>query len=84
MIDGLGYLYSLVQIYRIKEDLYLNLEEQDIPTAHEAFEATIVNLYSHIWEYQARMIHYMKNRSLERLARNCGGIDDWEVWLNQV
>ena len=61
MLSGLEHVTHLVRLYKLREGLYL---AAPLRSGQVDFEHTIVDLYSHILEYQARLLWHLSKRSL--------------------
>ena len=81
MVDGLNSISDLLRWYRIKETLYLQAVDRP---AHPDFVQAVVELYSKIFEYQARLLCFLSQRSPERGFRGTLKLDDWEGMLKKV
>ena len=81
MVDGLNSISDLLRWYRIKETLYLQAVDRP---AHPDFVQAVVELYSKIFEYQARLLCFLSQRSPERGFRGTLKLDDWEGMLQKV
>ncbi|KAK3174277.1 hypothetical protein OEA41_001521 [Lepraria neglecta] len=66
---------------KIKETLYLQAVDRP---AHPDFVQAVVELYSKIFEYQARLLCFLSQRSPERGFRGTLKLDDWEGMLKKV
>jgi len=78
MLKGLETISDLIQIYKIREDVYLKSN----PNAD--LEKAITQLYSHILEYQARMICHLSRKAIKRAWNNTINAGQWDEWLNEV
>ena len=63
MIEGLEKITKLMQLFRIREEIYL----QDVTRPlHPDFEAAVVQLYSAVFEYEARVIIHLADPPAKR------------------
>jgi len=81
MTEGLNSISDLLRLYRIKEDFYLRTTDKP---AHPDFVQAVVELYSNIFEYQARMICHLSQSSLKRGIRGTLELDDRGGMLKKV
>ena len=79
---GLDHVSHLVHLYKIKEDLYVG--ENSTISSRTNFENAVVDLYSHILEYQARLLRHLSRGSVKCLVINTTKHDDWNRWLNAI
>ena len=84
MMEGLREVSHLLQIHKIKAELYLNNPASNKEIINPDFEKAILELYVHILEYQAYLHHYLSQGSFQRGVRNAFKNDDWKVWLDSV
>ena len=63
MIEGLSSISDLLRLYKLKERLYLQVADKP---AHSDFVQAVVELYSNIFEYQARLICHLSQSPLKR------------------
>lgn len=78
MMKGLENTTSLIQIYKLREDLYLR------PAENVDFRAAVVQLYSQILEFQARTICHLSQKSIVRAFKNIIKSDPWDDLLDGV
>ena len=84
MIEGLNSVSDLLRLYRIKEILYLrDADDADKPVRLNFVQA-VVELYSNIFEYQARMICHLSQSSFKRGIRGTLELDDWGGILKKI
>ncbi|KAL9133666.1 MAG: hypothetical protein Q9175_005155 [Cornicularia normoerica] len=81
MVDGLNSISNILHLYRIREDLYLRVVDRP---ARPDFVQAVVELYSKIFEYQARLLCFLSRRSLGRGFRGTLKLDDWKCMLEKV
>ncbi len=81
MIEGLNSISDLLRLYRIKEMFYLRVAEKP---ADPDFVQAVVELYSNIFEYQARLICHLSQNSFKRGIRGTFELDDWGGMLKKV
>ena len=81
MIDGLSSISDLLRLYKLKESLYLRVPDKP---AHPDFIQAIVELYSNIFEYQARIICHLSQSSLKRGIRGTLELDDWGDMMKKI
>ena len=81
IIEGLNSISDLLRLYRIKEEFYLR--DTDKPTHPDLVQA-VEELYSNIFEYQARLICHLSRKSSNRALRSIFKLDDWEGILKRV
>ena len=81
MIEGLNSISDLLRLYRIKEIFYLRAADK---AAYPDFVQAVEELYSNIFEYQARLICHLSQKSPKRGLRGILKLDDWEGMLKRV
>ena len=81
MIEGLNSISDLLRLFRIKEIFYLRAADK--PACPEFVQA-VEELYSNIFEYQARLICHLSQKSPKRSLRGILKLDDWEGMLKRV
>ena len=84
MIEGLNSVTNLLRLYRIKEMFYLRDADISDKPAHLNFVRAVVELYSNIFEYQARMTCHLSQSSLKRVLRGTLELDDWGGMLKKI
>ena len=84
MIEGLNSVSDLLRLYKIKETLYLRDADNADKPVHLNFVEAVVELYSNIFEYQARMTCYLSQSSLKRGIRGTLELDDWRGMLKRI
>ena len=75
MLTGFKSISNLQQYWRICEETYLR---PPYSKACEGLAAPLVQLYSYILEYQARVICHLSRRQLERAWQKIAGSNDWD------
>ena len=84
MIEGLNSVSDLLRLYKIKETLYLrDVDNADKPV-HLTFVEAVIELYSNIFEYQARMTCYLSQSPFKRGIRGTLELDDWAGMLKKI
>ena len=81
MADGLISISNILRLYRIREDLYLRVDNR---SARPEFLQAVVELYSNIFEYQARLVCFLSQRPFQRAFRGTFEVDDWGGMLKKV
>ena len=81
MIEGLSSISDLLRLYKLKERLYLQIADKP---AHPDFVQAVVELYSNIFEYQARLICHLSQSPLRRGIRGTLELDDWRGMMKRV
>ena len=81
MCDGLVYIIDLLHWYKIREKLYLQRKDE-VPSPD--FVRAVVDLYSRIFEFQARMLCFLHRGSAMRGVRGTLKLDDWEGMTTQA
>ena len=81
MIEGLSSISDLLRLYKLKERLYLRVADKP---AHPDFVQAVVELYSNIFEYQARLICHLSQSPLKRGIRGTLELDDWRGMMKRV
>ena len=84
MIEGLNSVSDLLRLYRIKEMFYLRDADNADKPAHLNFIQAVVQLYSNIFEYQARMTCHLSQSSFKRGLRGTLELDDWGGMLKKI
>ena len=74
MLTGFKSISNLQQYWRICEETYLR---PPYSKACEGLAAPLVQLYSYILEYQARVICHLSRRQLKRAWQKIAGSNDW-------
>ncbi|MCJ1428331.1 hypothetical protein MMC29_006240, partial [Sticta canariensis] len=81
MLEGLISVCDILRLYRIKETLYLqDSNELTCPDFLKAIE----ELYTDIFEYQARLICFLSWNSAKRGFRGTLKLDDWVGMLEKI
>ncbi|MCJ1260613.1 hypothetical protein MMC22_000475 [Lobaria immixta] len=81
MLTGLNFVTDILRLYKIREEIYRHsVEKPD----HSDFGNAIVELYTDILEYQARLIHHLSLSSFKRGIQNTFECHDWSGMLNKV
>ena len=81
MCDGLIHMIDLLHWYKIREKLYLQGKDE-VPNPD--FVRAVVELYSRIFEFQARMLCFLHLDSTMRGVRGTFQLDDWEGMIMQT
>ncbi|MCJ1423388.1 hypothetical protein MMC29_001271 [Sticta canariensis] len=81
MLEGLTSVSDILRLYRIKETLYL---QDSNKSACLDFLKAIEELYTDIFEYQARLICYLSWNSAKRGFRGMLKLDDWKEMLEKI
>ena len=81
MIDGLNSICDLLELYHIKEAIYL--QHRDSPVHQDCVKA-VEKLYTDIFEYQAQLICFLSKSSIKRVIRGTFQLDDWKKLLEKV
>ena len=81
MIDGLNSICDLLELYHLKESLYL--QHRDSPVHQDCVKA-VEKLYTDIFEYQAQLICFLSKSSIKRVIRGTFQLDDWKKLLEKV
>ena len=81
MIEGLSSISDLLRLCRIRETLYLRVEDKP---AHPDFVQTVIELYSNIFDYQAQMICHLSQSPFKRGIRGTLELDDWGGMMKKI
>ena len=81
MIDGLNSICDLLELYHLKESIYL--QHRDSPVHQDCVKA-VEKLYTDIFEYQAQLICFLSKSSIKRVIRGTFQLDDWKKLLEKV
>ena len=81
MISGIEHITHLIRLYSLREELYLSPVQG---AGGDEFRSAVVDLYSHILEYQARLLWHLSKRSFKRAIRNMAQLDRWKEWLEAI
>ena len=81
MLDGLDSICDLLELYRLKESVYL--QHRDSPVHQDCVKA-VEKLYTDIFEYQAQLICFLSKSSIKRAIRGTFQLDDWKKMLEKV
>ena len=81
MLTGLNSVTDILRLYKIREEIYRHSVEKP---GHSDFENAIVELYTDILEYQAKLIHHLSLSSFKRGIQNTFECHDWSGMLNKV
>ena len=84
MIDGLDFICDLLELYNLKESIYLRHKDSPAHQAHQGCVEAVEKLYTHIFEYQAQLIRYLSKSSIKRAARSTFQLDKWKELLDKV
>ena len=66
MVDGLESICGLLELYDLKESIYLR--HRDSPAYKDCVKA-VEKLYTDIFDYQAQLICYLSKSSTKRAVR---------------
>ncbi|MCJ1263667.1 hypothetical protein MMC22_003537 [Lobaria immixta] len=78
MLAGLHCITDLLRLYKIREEIYLQVGDKP---ALPDFVKAIVELYTDILDYQARVIRYFSHSSAKRGIQSTFEWDDWNGML---
>ena len=81
MIEGLKRVSDILRLYAIREKLYL---PDGAEPANAAFIEATVDLYSNIFEFQARIIRHLSRSSPTRGFRETFEVNDWKIILDSI
>ena len=81
MVEGLETITKSMQLFRIREVLYLH--DAKSPSQPD-FESAVVELYSIIFEYEARVITHLSNSTIKRGLSGTFGLSDWNTMITKV
>ena len=81
MVDGLENITHLMQLYKIREALYLWDANASVPPD---FVTALVEIYSAILEYEVRAINHLSKNSFGRGVNATIERDDWNALLAKV
>lgn len=81
MLAGLNSITALLRLYKIRDEIYL--QALDKP-AQPDFVKAVVELYTDILEYQAKLILYFSQGSIKRGIRSTFKEHDWISMLEKV
>ena len=81
MIDGLDSICDLLELYNLKESIYLR--HRDSPAYQKCVKA-VEKLYTNIFEYQAQLVCYLSKSSTKRAARGTFQLDKWKEMLEGI
>lgn len=71
MLTGQSVITDLIRIHKIREDLYLQAVDKP---AHPDFVKAVIDLYSDMFEYQARLIIYRRFQSSKPFRVHSSGM----------
>ena len=81
MVDGLDSICDLLELYDLKESIYLR--HRDSPDYQGCVKA-VEKLYTNIFEYQTQLICYLSKSSTKRAVRGTFQLDKWKEMLEKV
>ncbi|KAL9629835.1 MAG: hypothetical protein Q9164_006703, partial [Protoblastenia rupestris] len=81
MIEGLKRVSDILRLYAIREKLYL---PDGAEPAYAAFIEASIDLYSNIFEFQARVIWQLSRSSLTRGFRETFEVNGWKSILDSI
>ena len=81
MVEGLDSITKLMQLFRIREEIYLRDGEE--PHKPE-FEAAVVDLYSAVFEYEARVITHLSNGKVKRGISGTFALNGWDSVMTRI
>ena len=84
MLQSLERIASLLRLYKIMEDLYIDKQPADLSERNLSLERAVIKLYTQILGFQARLVAHLWKGSLHRGARNIVKADDWKSWLDEI
>lgn len=84
MMQGLEKVSTILPLCKIRENLYLNEQPADSANANISFENSVIELYTHIVEYQASLLCYLSKSFIRRGGRTLFKSDDWRGWLDHI
>lgn len=81
MIEGLENISRLMQLFRIREEIYL----QDVRRPPQPdFETAVVELYSAMFEYEARVITHLSNPTAKRAISGTFELNGWSAMMARI
>ena len=81
MIEGLENITKLMQLYRIREEIYLpDVRRPPQPD----FETAIVELYSAVFEYEARVIIHLSDPAAKRGISGTFLLNGWDAMMKTI
>ena len=81
MIEGLEKITKLMQLFRIREEIYL----QDVRRPPwPDFEAAVVKLYSTVFEYDARVITHLSDPTVKRAMSGTFLPNQWDTTMARI
>lgn len=81
MLAGLHCITHLLRLYKIREEVYLQVGDKP---AHPDFVKAIVELYTDILDYLARVVQYFSHSSVKQSIRSTFEWDDWQGMLKRL
>ncbi len=84
MMQGLEKIASLLQLYKLRVNLYVDKQPNDASGRNLSFENAVIKVYIHILEFQACVVSHLWKGSLRQAARNTVKADDWQGRLNDI
>ena len=92
LVDGLGYISSLIARFTVIEGAYHQHKSThstssgpvDMTELDRSFETQVTELYSKILTYQARVVCQLPRNALVRYGRDVLKADDWSTMLAEI
>src|SRR5271156_867109 len=81
LLKGFNFISNLQQYWKVCEDIYL---KEPHSSDYQCLVDALVDLYSQILEYQARVIRHISSAQLERGWQNIAGENDWDGKRSQI
>ncbi|TGJ75468.1 hypothetical protein E0Z10_g10990 [Xylaria hypoxylon] len=81
MLKGFNSIGDLQMYWRICEETYLRSNRRQY---YQDLIKPLAELYSHIIEYQARVICHLSRAQLSRAWQNVGGGNDWDMKVKDI
>ena len=81
IIEGLEKITKLMQLFRIREELYL----QDVRRPSQPdFETAVVELYSAVFEYEARVVIHLSDPPAKRGISGTFVLNGWDTTMARI
>ena len=84
MMQGLEKIASLLKLYKLRVSLYVDKQPNDASARNLSFENAVIKVYTHILEFQARVVSHLWKGSFQQVARNTVKADDWQGKLDDI
>ena len=84
MMQGLEKIASLLKLYKLRVSLYVDKQPNDASARNLSFENAVIKVYTHILEFQARVVSHLWKGSFQQVARNTVKADDWQGKLDGI